>query len=168
MNEQILEIHLNQITSHPDNRRVGGFDQGKLEQLAESIRTVGVQQPAIVRQAGEDGRYEIVAGERRFRAARIAGLDGAIEQEAILVLRRQQALQHTAVVEHVAVHNHNLAASEQRRAQAPKRRHAASGKIGIFDGVNAPPAFEASQLATHAPGLEANSDGHRRDTELSQ
>ncbi len=75
MSEQILEIPLTQITSHPDNRRVGGFDQEKLEQLAGSIRAVGVQQPAVVRQAGANGRYEIVAGERRFRAAGIAGLE---------------------------------------------------------------------------------------------
>jgi len=75
MSEQILEIPLKQIASHPDNRKVGGFDPEKLEQLAESIRAVGVQQPAVVRQAGDNGRFEIVAGERRFRAARIAGLE---------------------------------------------------------------------------------------------
>jgi ParB family chromosome partitioning protein len=49
------------------------FDREALEALAESIRAQGVVQPIVVREAGE-GRYEIVAGERRWRAARIAGL----------------------------------------------------------------------------------------------
>jgi ParB family chromosome partitioning protein len=73
--EQIRQIPLEQIEPHPGNRRVGGFDKGKLEQLAESIRAVGVQQPAVVRKAGENGHYQLVAGERRWRAAKLAGLE---------------------------------------------------------------------------------------------
>ena len=40
---KITEINLNDIIPHPNNRCVGGFDQQKLEQLADSIRTIGVQ-----------------------------------------------------------------------------------------------------------------------------
>ena len=50
------------------------FDDARLSELAESVRRVGVQQPPWVRDRG-DGRYEIIAGERRLRAARIAGLE---------------------------------------------------------------------------------------------
>ena len=50
------------------------MDEASLEQLAESIRARGVIQPVVVRPVG-DGGYEILAGERRWRAARIAGLD---------------------------------------------------------------------------------------------
>jgi len=50
------------------------MDQDALAELAESIRSQGVMQPILVRPLAE-GRYEIVAGERRWRAARIAGLD---------------------------------------------------------------------------------------------
>ena len=55
-------------------------DEGALYELAESIKAQGVMQPVLVRplrQASSDGarRYEIIAGERRFRAARLAGLD---------------------------------------------------------------------------------------------
>jgi len=78
MNEQIQMIGLDEIEPHPGNRRIGGFNQEKLEQLAESIRAVGVQQPAVIRKKqsenGEPGKYELVAGERRWRAARLAGL----------------------------------------------------------------------------------------------
>ena len=49
------------------------FDEAALEELAASIRAVGVIQPVIVQQAGE--RYTIIAGERRYRASRLAGLE---------------------------------------------------------------------------------------------
>ena len=53
------------------------MDEGSLYELAESIKSQGVMQPVLVRPIGGSGsgRYEIVAGERRFRAAKLAGLD---------------------------------------------------------------------------------------------
>jgi ParB family chromosome partitioning protein len=57
------------------------MDEGSLYELAESIKSQGVMQPILVRPLGPDApaagasRYEIIAGERRFRAARLAGLD---------------------------------------------------------------------------------------------
>ena len=54
------------------------MDEGALYELAESIKAQGIMQPILVRRltAGpNDGKYEIIAGERRFRAARLAGLD---------------------------------------------------------------------------------------------
>jgi len=50
------------------------MDEGSLYELAESIKAQGVMQPILVRPVGP-GRYEIIAGERRMRAARLAGLD---------------------------------------------------------------------------------------------
>lgn len=53
------------------------MDEGALNELADSIRSQGIMQPILVRPLGgkEAGKYEIIAGERRFRAARIAGLN---------------------------------------------------------------------------------------------
>jgi len=53
------------------------MDEGSLYELAESIRSQGIMQPVLVRplSGGAPGRYEIIAGERRFRAAALAGLD---------------------------------------------------------------------------------------------
>ena len=54
------------------------MDEGALYELAESIKAQGIMQPILVRRltsGANDGKYEIIAGERRFRAARIAGLD---------------------------------------------------------------------------------------------
>lgn len=67
---QELDIHL--IDTNADQPRKD-FDQEKLQELADSIRQHGVVQPILLRQNGE--RYVIVAGERRFRAARLAGLE---------------------------------------------------------------------------------------------
>ena len=54
------------------------MDEGALYELAESIKAQGIMQPILVRRltnGPNDGKYEIIAGERRFRAARLAGLD---------------------------------------------------------------------------------------------
>ena len=54
------------------------MDEGALYELAESIKSQGIMQPILVRKLGggpNEGKYEIIAGERRFRAARLAGLD---------------------------------------------------------------------------------------------
>src|SRR5205814_990637 len=50
------------------------MDEGSLYELAESIKAQGIMQPVLVRSVGPE-RYEIIAGERRVRAARLAGLD---------------------------------------------------------------------------------------------
>ena len=50
------------------------MDEGSLYELAESIKAQGIMQPILVRPVGP-GRYEVIAGERRMRAARLAGLD---------------------------------------------------------------------------------------------
>jgi len=67
---QLLEIA--RVTPHPDQPR-RQFDEEALEELSESIRARGVIQPIIVRALGGD-RYQIVAGERRWRAAQKAQL----------------------------------------------------------------------------------------------
>ena len=68
----INEVPLNQIHANPDQPR-RDFDQESLEELAESLREIGIIQPITLRKMGE-GDYQIIAGERRFRAAGIAGL----------------------------------------------------------------------------------------------
>ncbi|HVM00710.1 MAG TPA: ParB/RepB/Spo0J family partition protein [Egibacteraceae bacterium] len=60
------------IAPNPRQPR-GVFDDAELEELAHSLREIGVLQPIVVRPAG-DGRFELIAGERRVRAARLAGL----------------------------------------------------------------------------------------------
>ena len=69
--QESLEIDLDSIDSSPEQPRAR-FDEAALERLATSIREHGVVQPVIVRRRGL--RYELIAGERRWRAAQKAGL----------------------------------------------------------------------------------------------
>jgi ParB family transcriptional regulator, chromosome partitioning protein len=67
-----LQIDINSIDSNPFQPRTR-FDAQALEELAASIRQLGIVQPLTVRETG-DGRFQLIAGERRLRAARAAGL----------------------------------------------------------------------------------------------
>ena len=68
----ISEIALDQIEANPNQPR-REFDQDTLQELANSIREIGIIQPITLRQT-QEGRYQIVAGERRWRASQMAGL----------------------------------------------------------------------------------------------
>jgi len=67
-----LEVPVNAIAPNPKQPRTH-FDDEALAGLAASIREVGILQPLVVRHTA-DGRYEVIAGERRLRAAKAAGL----------------------------------------------------------------------------------------------
>jgi ParB family chromosome partitioning protein len=70
-NEELREIEIDLITPGEQQPRTS-FDEAKLQELAQSIRISGIIQPLLVRRRG--GRFELVAGERRWRAAQLAGL----------------------------------------------------------------------------------------------
>ncbi len=96
---QLLRLDLDRIVPNPNQPR-GSFNQEELEELAASIGQAGVLQPILVRDAGAG--YELVAGERRWRAAQLAGLkqipailqkvDGGRSLELALIenIQRQQ------------------------------------------------------------------------------
>jgi ParB family transcriptional regulator, chromosome partitioning protein len=69
---ELRDLEVTQIEPNPDQPRVR-FDAAGLDALAGSIGSVGLLQPLIVRPL-DDGRYELVAGERRWRAAQQAGI----------------------------------------------------------------------------------------------
>lgn len=71
--EAVTELPLDRLRPNPRQPRTT-FEEGALAELTESIRTQGVVQPLVV-SAEKDGTYSIVAGERRWRAARQAGLE---------------------------------------------------------------------------------------------
>jgi len=70
----VRNIPLDRITPNPDQPRMN-FDEAALADLASSIREHGVLQPILVRPMGELHRYQLVAGERRWRAAKAAELE---------------------------------------------------------------------------------------------
>lgn len=68
----LLEVPVNAISPNPKQPRTN-WDEDEIASLAASIREVGILQPIVVRRATDEG-YELVAGERRLRAAKVAGL----------------------------------------------------------------------------------------------
>ncbi|MFW5756254.1 MAG: ParB/RepB/Spo0J family partition protein [Tangfeifania sp.] len=69
----ISDVDLSKIEANPFQPR-SKFDEEALNELAGSIREIGLIQPITLRKVGEE-KYQIIAGERRFRAAQLAGLD---------------------------------------------------------------------------------------------
>ncbi|MEE1099169.1 MAG: ParB/RepB/Spo0J family partition protein [Alistipes sp.] len=70
---EMAEIAIQDIIPNPTQPRTQ-FDEEALEELATSIRQLGVIQPITLRKRNKDGKYIIISGERRFRAASMAGL----------------------------------------------------------------------------------------------
>ena len=71
--KNIKEINIESIKANKEQPRKY-FDEESINELAESIKSLGIIQPITVRES-EDGLYEVVSGERRLRAAKIAGLE---------------------------------------------------------------------------------------------
>ena len=94
--EPNLDISLDSIDGNPFQPR-SHFDEQALEELASSIRKLGIVQPLTVRETG-DGRYQLIAGERRLRAARLAGLTRV---PAYIRTADDQAMLELALVENI-------------------------------------------------------------------
>ena len=69
----VVEVEVSQILSNPAQPRVI-FDDYELSQLAISIQHNGILQPLTIRESGDARHYELIAGERRLRASKLAGL----------------------------------------------------------------------------------------------
>lgn len=90
--DRLLEISISEIVASPFQPRKG-FEQERLQELSDSIKQHGVLQPLVVRKSG--GKYELIAGERRFRASQLAGLE-----KVPVILRNaadQQALEEALI-----------------------------------------------------------------------
>ena len=90
------QLPLHRVEPNPDQPRQD-FNEEELQSLAESIRVHGVIQPLTVRETGE-GYYQIIAGERRWRAARMAGLD---QVPAIVIEADDRKAMELAMIENL-------------------------------------------------------------------
>lgn len=95
-NERVQKLFIDDIQTNPHQPR-RSFDQQALEELAESIKRYGVLQPVIVSPEDEHG-YVLVAGERRLRASRLAGLK---DIPAIVRKRKELERLEVALIENV-------------------------------------------------------------------
>lgn len=100
----VRQVPISQIGANPDQPRKT-FNAVELEDLAASIREKGVLQPILLRAvAGQSHQYEIVAGERRFRASKIAGLS---EIPALVKTISDENAMEIALIENVQRENLN-------------------------------------------------------------
>ena len=91
-------LRISRITPRGDQPRKS-FDENALQVLADSIREHGVIQPIVVREIGVlEDNYEIIAGERRWRAAKMAGLD---EIPAVIMTGDELKIAEVALIENV-------------------------------------------------------------------
>ena len=93
---EMAEIDIADIIPNPTQPRTQ-FDEEALDELADSIRTLGVIQPITVKRT-DDGRYLIISGERRWRAARMAGL---AEVPAIVIEADDRKAMELAMIENL-------------------------------------------------------------------
>ena len=93
---QLAQLRISDVEPNKDQPRTV-FDQEALEELAESIREHGVLQPIVVR-SQPGGIYQIIAGERRWRASRIAGL---VEIPAIVLEVDDNKVMELALIENL-------------------------------------------------------------------
>jgi ParB family chromosome partitioning protein len=96
-----LEVDLDRIVPNPRQPRLQ-IQQGPLEELAQSIRVNGIIQPILVRRSGD--QFEIIAGERRWRAAQIAGL---LRAPVIVRETADDQLLQVALIENIQRENLN-------------------------------------------------------------
>lgn len=106
--DSLQEISLDAITKNPHQPRIH-WDEAKLEELAASIKANGLIQPILVRTSGQG--YQIIAGERRYKAAQIAGMKSI---PAIVRHADEEKMMEWALIENI--HRSDLNAIERAKA----------------------------------------------------
>jgi ParB family chromosome partitioning protein len=138
----LIMVEPNRITASPFQPR-RHFDPAKLHDLAEAIRSQGVIEPLIVRPGASDGDYELIAGERRLRAAREAGL--SLVPVVVRELDDRSALE-MSLVENLA--REDLSAVEEGRAFVRLNREfgLSHDEIAVRIGKSRPYVTNATRL----------------------
>lgn len=148
------EIALDSIDPNPEQPR-RAFDPDQLQSLADSIRVHGVLQPVVVRPAGE--RFELLVGERRWRASRAAGL--ASIPAVVLDVDAQDRLE-IALVENVQRHDLNpieLATAFRTFSDTGATQEEIGERVGL----------DRSTIANHLRLLELSRD-YQEDVEAGR
>ena len=123
----ISEIPLEQIEPNPNQPR-REFDEDALQELANSIVEIGIIQPITLRQV-EDNKFQIIAGERRWRASQLAGLQAipayirTIKDESIMELALVENIQREDLnaIEIALAYEHLLSAEGMTQERVSER-----------------------------------------------
>ena len=108
MEKEIIEVSLDDIIPNRFQPRLA-FDEDALNELAKSIRQHGIIQPLVLRKVGN--KYEIIAGERRYKASFIAGLT---KVPAVVIDLNDNESAEVAIVENIQ--RKNLSALEEAKS----------------------------------------------------
>lgn len=138
--ERVVELDINAIEPNPHQPRKR-FEEESLESLAQSIRSCGVIQPIVVKKEGDS--YLLVAGERRWRASKIAGLKTI---PAIVRHLQDDALFQTALVENLQREDLNPMEEAEGYLRLKEEFHLSQEEIASRVGKSRPAIANALRL----------------------
>lgn len=138
--DSVVNLKINDLNPNIDQPRKA-FNQEKLEELAESIKTNGIIMPIIVRKEGTG--YRIVAGERRWRAARIAGL--AVIPAIVRDLSDLQVMEQ-ALIENIQRQDLNPIEESNALERLIKEHHLTQEKLSGIVGKSRPAIANSLRL----------------------
>ena len=144
-NEGTVNIAIS-LLDRNENQPRKNFDEKSLNELADSIRTYGVIQPLVVTKRGN--RYLIVAGERRFRAAKLAGLK---ELPVVVKEMNDQEVREIALVENLQRENLNPIESARAIKELIEKHNLTQEQIADKIGKSRPLIANTLRLLTLCP-----------------
>ena len=162
-NSNQSEIELNKLIANPNQPRKN-FDKAALEELANSIKTHGVIQPIIVNDQ-KDGTYLIIAGERRYRASKLAGLKSV---PCIIKNYSEKQIKEISIIENLQREDLNPIESARAIRQLMDEYNMTQELVSERIGVSRPNIANTLRLLTLCPEVikmveEGNlSAGHAR------
>jgi ParB family chromosome partitioning protein len=120
------------------------FDQKSLEELASTIRVHGIRQPLTILPSSEqEGKYEIISGERRWKAAQIAGLT----KVPCIIIHNQEAAEEIALIENIQRQNlHPLELMQAFQSLLDRKICSSTQEIATKLGINKSAVVEALSL----------------------
>jgi len=120
------------------------FDQKSLEELASTIRVHGIRQPLTILPSSEqEGKYEIISGERRWKAAQIAGLT----KVPCIIIHNQEAAEEIALIENIQRQNlHPLELMQAFQSLLDRKICNSTQEIATKLGINKSAVVEALSL----------------------
>ncbi len=131
--KSILQIPVDSVVPNPYQPRKN-FDEEKLQELAESIKKYGILQPLVVSQK-DKSNYELIAGERRLEASKIAGLENI---PAIIRKPSKEEKLALALIENVQRHNLNVIEEAKAYRQMQENFGFTQEEIGLKVGKSRP------------------------------
>ena len=159
----IGEISLSRIEANPNQPR-REFSEESLRELADSIREIGIVQPITLRQI-DDERYQIIAGERRFRASQLAGKDTI---PAYIITANDENTMEMALVENIQREDLNALEIALAYQKLIEQNNLSQEQLRTCHHCQFPATTKVACPRTNGIEREANRHGARTCTALTR